>query len=301
MIQVAIAGILGRMGQNIYQAIAKQEGMTLSVATAKTGDAALGKTVRSILGGESEVIIRDALTEDFDVLIDFTNTEASISHLAFCRAHNKAIVIGTTGFSAEDLAHIQNVSAEIPVFMSANMSVGVNVMQQLVQIAAKALYPEADIEILEAHHRNKIDAPSGTALMLGNSIAQALDLDLDEKGVFSRHGITGARKVGDIGFSTIRGGDVVGDHSVFFLMAGERLSVSHQATDRQIFANGALFAAKFLINKGAGFYDMRDALGLLGKPSTHLQAQLESNYETTESRAEPPESLEVSETDYPQG
>ena len=263
MIKVAITGINGRMGRSLYRAIQETEfNMALFVATVLPSDKVIGQLVGDVLGGDSDVLITDSLSENFDILIDFTSVNATLAHIDFCQKHHKAIVIGTTGFNDEELASIQAKSDSMRLFMSANMSIGVNIMEQLVAKTAKVLYDRADIEIVETHHKHKVDAPSGTALMLGRAITDALDINLSDKGVYAREGITGEREKGSIGFSAIRGGDVVGEHTAYYYMAGERIEISHRATDRQIFANGALFAANYLATQDLGFYDMFDALGL---------------------------------------
>lgn len=262
MLKIAIAGITGRMGQSIYQCLSENAQMTLSAATLAPNDEDMGKSVAQVLGGKSDVVMTDELPTDFDVLIDFTTVDSTLAHLTFCQQHQKAIVIGTTGFTESELAQIHTAAKEVPVFMSANMSLGVNIMEKLVAMAAKALHKQADIEVVEAHHKHKVDAPSGTALMIGRAMADAIGIDLSEHAVYAREGITGERQDGSIGFSTIRGGDVVGEHTAYYYMAGERLEISHRATDRKIFARGALFAAQFIANKPAGLYNMSDALGL---------------------------------------
>lgn len=268
MLKIAIAGIGGRMGRSIYaclQETTEQEtesAMRLSAATSLPDDPIIGKTVSTVLGGDSEVIIRSELTDDFDVLIDFTSVTSTLAHIDMCRQRGKAIVIGTTGFDDAQRAQIADAAQTQAIFLSANMSVGVNIMEQLVATAAKALHHQADIEIIETHHKHKVDAPSGTALMIGRAIADAIGVDLSQKGVFAREGITGERETGSIGFSTVRGGDVVGEHTAAYFMAGERIEISHRATDRKIFARGALFAANYLSQQGNGLYNMFDALGL---------------------------------------
>lgn len=263
MINIAIAGIGGRMGQSLYACLQDTDfDMQLSAATTLPDDANLGKTVGEVFGGHSDVLIRDSLAADFDVLIDFTAVASTLKHIQLCQDLGKAIVIGTTGFSDKQLNEIAEAAKSQAIFMSANMSVGVNIMEQLVAVAAKALYQQADIEIIEAHHKHKVDAPSGTALMIGRAIADSIGVDLSEKGVFAREGITGERENGTIGFSTIRGGDVVGEHTAAYYMAGERVEISHRATDRRIFARGALFAANYLACQNSGLYNMFDALGL---------------------------------------
>lgn len=261
MINIAIAGIGGRMGQSLYACLQENRfAMQLSAATTLPDEPILGKTVADVFGGDSQVIITDTLSNHFDVLIDFTAVESTLKHIAFCRDHGKAIVIGTTGFSDSQLTDIKTAARSQPIFLSANMSIGVNLMEQLVATAAKALHQQADIEIVETHHKHKVDAPSGTALMIGRAIADSIGVDLSDKGVFAREGITGERENGTIGFSTIRGGDVVGEHTAYYYMAGERVEISHRATDRKIFARGALFAANYLSQQGNGLYNMFDAL-----------------------------------------
>lgn len=263
MIKIAIAGIGGRMGRSLYAALQQTPfHMTLTQATTLSGDKRIGRTVSSVWGGDSQVLITDSLSKDFDVLIDFTAVQSTLHHVHYCLDNQKAIVIGTTGFTQQQVDEIYKAAEKTKVFMSANMSVGVNVVQQLVCLATKALHQQADIEVLEAHHKHKVDAPSGTALMLGQAIADSMGVDLSEKGVFTREGITGARQPGSIGFSTIRGGDVVGEHTAYFYMEGERVEIAHRATDRQIFARGALFAANYLAQQPPGLYNMSDALGL---------------------------------------
>ncbi|MGY0399288.1 MAG: 4-hydroxy-tetrahydrodipicolinate reductase [Ostreibacterium sp.] len=263
MLKVAIAGINGRMGRTLYSCLQEtQFPMVLSVATTSAGNANVGKIVSEVLGGDSTVIISDVLSRDFDVLIDFTTVASTLSAIKWCKKYDKGIVIGTTGFSEVQLSVIHEKAKQQPIFMSANMSIGINIMEQLVAIAAKALHQQADIEIVEAHHKHKIDAPSGTALMIGRAIADSIGVDLSEKGVFSRQGITGEREDGSIGFSTIRGGNVVGEHTAYYYMADECIEISHRATDRKVFANGALFAANYLSKKRHGLYNMFDALGL---------------------------------------
>ncbi len=203
MLKIAIAGINGRMGQSLYRALQETDfDMTLSVATTLPNDETIGLSVGQVLGGKSDVLISNRLTDDFDVLIDFTAVRATLQHIDFCQKHNKAIVIGTTGFSDDEIELIKEKSNNTKIFMSANMSVGVNVMEQLVAMAAKVLYQQSDIEIIEAHHKHKVDAPSGTALMLGRAVAEAIGVDLSEKAVYAREGITGEREEGTIGFST---------------------------------------------------------------------------------------------------
>ena len=197
-----------------------------------------------------------------DVLIDFTRPEGTLRHIALCRQHGVNMVIGTTGFSADEKKLIETASADIAIVFSPNMSIGVNVMLKLVALATRALHEQYDVEVIETHHSLKVDAPSGTALLLGEVAAQAIGKSLDEIGVFERQGNTGARKSGTIGFSAIRGGDIIGEHTVMFAGTGERIEISHKSSSRTNYAQGAMRAANFLADKKAGLYDMADVLGL---------------------------------------
>jgi 4-hydroxy-tetrahydrodipicolinate reductase len=196
------------------------------------------------------------------VLIDFTRPEGTLAHLAVCRARNVKMVIGTTGFSAEQKEELKEAAKEIAIVFAPNMSVGVNVTFKLLQMAARALNEGYDIELIEAHHRHKVDAPSGTALRMGEIVAEALNRDLEEVSVYGRHGVTGERLPATIGFSTVRGGNIVGDHTVMFAGTGERIEISHKASSRANFAVGALRAARFLADKESGLFDMQDVIGL---------------------------------------
>jgi 4-hydroxy-tetrahydrodipicolinate reductase len=197
-----------------------------------------------------------------DVLIDFTRPEATLRHIAACRQHGVNLVIGTTGFSADEKQQIEAASKEIAIVFAPNMSVGVNVMLKLVALATKALHEQYDIEVIETHHSKKVDAPSGTAIKLGEVAAGVIGKPLSEIGVFSRHGVTGERKSGSIGFSAIRGGDIIGDHTVMFAGMGERIEITHKSSSRTNYAEGAMRAAMFLSDKKCGLYDMPDVLGL---------------------------------------
>jgi 4-hydroxy-tetrahydrodipicolinate reductase len=197
-----------------------------------------------------------------DVLIDFTRPAGSIEHLRACREMKRAMVIGTTGFDGPQMAEIRAASAEIPIVMSPNMSMGINVALKLVEMAARALGPEYDVEVFEVHHKLKVDAPSGTALRLGEVAAAARGTSLEHDGVYARHGNTGERKAGAIGFSAARAGDVVGDHTVFFAGPGERIEITHRAASRATYAQGAMRAAMFVAGRRAGLHDMQDVLGL---------------------------------------
>ncbi|MBP9044876.1 MAG: 4-hydroxy-tetrahydrodipicolinate reductase, partial [Moraxellaceae bacterium] len=204
----------------------------------------------------------EAVINDFDVLIDFTVPAATIANLALCQQHGKRIVIGTTGLDDAQKAQLQAAAADAGVVYSGNYSVGVNVTLRLLELAAQAFGDSVDIEIIEAHHRHKVDAPSGTALMMGEAVAGALDRDLKQVAVYERHGHTGPRARESIGFQTIRGGDIVGDHNVMFIGEGERIEIRHVATSRMNFANGAVRAACWVQQQASGLYDMRDVLNL---------------------------------------
>lgn len=243
MTKIAVAGSSGRMGQSIIEAI-NQSNQTNLGATLDRGDD-LGSIV-----------------DQFDVLIDFTRPEATMDYLNICVASDKAMVIGTTGFSDEQLQTIHNCAKKIPIVFAPNMSVGVNLTLKLLEMTAKVIGEDADIEIVEAHHRHKVDAPSGTALKMGEVVANALGRDLKECAIYGREGIEEPRDRKTIGFSTIRGGDVVGEHTVSFFMEGERVEVTHKASSRMTFANGAVRAAAWLGDKNAGLYSMQDVLDL---------------------------------------
>ena len=252
-VRVAIAGASGRMGLALLEAAAQTEGVMLGAAidlSASTwGGVSIGTDVGSALANS-------------DVLIDFTRPAGTLEHVRECVAQKRAMVIGTTGFASEQLAEIRKAANKIPIVMAPNMSIGVNVALKLVEMAARALGPDYDIEVFEMHHRKKVDAPSGTALRLGEVAARARDATLDKDGVFSRHGVTGERKAGSIGFSVARGGDIVGDQTVFFAGPGERIEVTHRSSSRATYAQGAMRAARFVAGKSPALYDMDDVLGL---------------------------------------
>jgi 4-hydroxy-tetrahydrodipicolinate reductase len=252
-VRVAIAGAGGRMGRALLEAASATGGVSLGAAL----DMAPGAWGDVTIGTDVEAALRGC-----DVLIDFTRPEGTLLHLRACRAAGRGIVIGTTGFSAAQLAEIRAAAHDIPVVMAPNMSIGINVTLKLVEMAAKALGPDYDIDVFEMHHKLKVDAPSGTALKLGEVAAAARATTLERDGVFARHGHTGERKPGTIGFSVARGGDVVGDHTVFFAGPGERIEVTHRASSRATYAQGALRAAQFLAGKTPGLYGMDDVLGL---------------------------------------
>ncbi len=252
------------MGRVLLEAVAQAPDCTLHGALERTGSPFLGRDA-SVLSGSTEVIISDdmaATLDGADVLIDFTRPEGTLQHLALCRKHGVNMVIGTTGFSAEQKQAIAEAGQDIGVVFAPNMSVGVNLTFKLLEIAAKVLNEGYDIEVIEAHHRHKVDAPSGTALRMGEVVADALGRNLSECAVYGREGVTGERQPSTIGFATVRGGDIVGDHTVMFAGIGERVEITHKASSRMTFAQGALRAARFLVISPAGQYDMQDVLGL---------------------------------------
>lgn len=266
MTRIAISGAGGRMGRTLIQAVVAAEGATLAAAIERPDSSLIGSDAGELAGvGALGVKVSSdlaAVANDFDVLIDFTVPAATAANIEICRKAGKKIVIGTTGLSDEQKAALQKAALEIGLVYSGNYSIGVNVTLRLLELAAKTFGDTVDVEIIEAHHRHKIDAPSGTALMMGEAVAVALDRDLKDVAVYERYGHTGARDRQTIGFQTIRGGDIVGDHNVMFIGEGERVEIRHVATSRLNFANGAVRAAIWLGAKPAGRYDMRDVLSL---------------------------------------
>ncbi|MFO8003802.1 4-hydroxy-tetrahydrodipicolinate reductase [Thioalkalivibrio sp.] len=261
MIRIAIAGAGGRMGQNLVQAVDEHPDARLGAASERPGSEALGQAV----GQEGRVRLVDDLatvTDDFDVLIDFTAPQATMQHLDLCARSGKALVIGTTGLDAEQEQRLRLAAGDLPIVYAPNMSVGVNLTFKLVELAARALGDSVDVEILEAHHRHKVDAPSGTALKLGRVVAETLGRDLEQDAVYGREGQTGARDRRTIGFATVRGGDIVGEHTTLFAGDGERVEITHKASSRTVFASGAVRAAVWLAGAGNGLFDMQDVLGL---------------------------------------
>ena len=263
--RIAVAGASGRMGRMLVEAIAQADDCRLSAALDMPGSAALGEDAAAFSGKAVGVAVRADVEQALPgsaFLIDFTRPEGTMEHLAVCTRLGIGMVIGTTGFSEAQKAQIAQAAQSIPIMMAPNMSVGVNVTLKLLEMAAKALSTGYDIEIIEAHHRHKVDAPSGTALRMGEVIAQALGRDLQECGVFAREGITGERDPSSIGFSTIRGGDIVGDHTVLFAGTGERIEITHKSSSRSTYAQGSLRAVRFLADKPHGLFNMFDVLGL---------------------------------------
>ncbi len=262
---VAIAGAAGRMGEALIQACLAHPHVCLGAALERAGHPRLGSSACIRAEAGKNLLLSsdlDAALACSEVLIDFTTPQATLEHLAAAVAAKRAMVIGTTGFTAHQKAQINAASAHIPIVWAPNMSVGVNLCFKLAQIAARVLGEEADIEIIEAHHRHKRDAPSGTSLRLGAVVAEALGRDLDVCAVYGREGDTGARSRETIGFATVRGGDIVGDHTVLYALDGERVELTHRASSRLTFANGALRAALWLHSHAAGLYDMQDVLDL---------------------------------------
>lgn len=266
MVKVAITGAAGRMGRNLIKACQDAEGVSVGAALARSGSQFIGADAGELGGvGRINVRVGDDLRHainDFDVLIDFTHPDAAMEHAEICHAAGKRLVIGTTGFSQEQRQRLSTIAHDTALVLAPNMSVGVNLCFKLLSLAAEVLGDEVDVEIIEAHHRHKVDAPSGTALRMGEVVAQALGRDLNETAVYGRQGITGERDRKTIGFSTIRAGDIVGDHTVMFAGAGERIEITHKASSRMTFANGAVRAAKWIGQQGKGQFSMQDVLGL---------------------------------------
>ncbi len=265
-LRIAILGVTGRMGGALLRAIDEVPAARLVGATASASSRWLGEDAGVPAGGPARQVRIDsnvaAAIATAAVAIDFALPEATHVNLDACRTARRALVIGTTGYGADVRASIERAAQDIPIVVAANMSLGVNLLIGLTQLAARALDESYDIEIFEAHHRNKKDAPSGTALALGEAAARGRGVSLDEAGVFERHGETGARTPGAIGFSVFRGGDVVGDHTVTFAGIGERIELTHRASDRLTFARGAMRAAQWIVGRSPGLYSMQDVLGL---------------------------------------
>ena len=262
--RIAIAGASGRMGRMLIEAISQSTDLQLTVALDVSGAPMLGQDACAFLGQSSGVIITDQLSaiQHADCLIDFTRPEGSLQHLTACVAHSVNMVIGTTGFDEAGKAAITQASENIGIVFAPNMSVGVNATLKLLDMAARILNSGYDVEVFEAHHRHKVDAPSGTALKMGETIAHAWGKSLDDIATWTRQGHTGPRQSGDIGFSVVRGGDIVGDHTVFFCGTGERIEISHRSSSRAGYAEGSLRAARFLEGKRKGLFDMQTVLGL---------------------------------------
>ncbi len=264
--KIAVTGAAGRMGKMLIEAIYAADGAQLTAAIERPDSSLIGADAGELAGlaKAGVTVVGDIadVVNDFDVLIDFTAPQATISNTRFCADHGKGIVIGTTGFSSDELKELESLSSQLPMIKAANYSTGVNLSLKLLEMAAEILGNDVDIEIVEAHHRHKVDAPSGTALAMGEAIADTLGRDLSQVAVYGREGQTGARDRDTIGFATVRGGDVVGDHTAMFMADGERLEITHKASSRMAFARGAVRAAAWLLGKEKGVYSMRDVLSL---------------------------------------
>ncbi|WP_321874905.1 4-hydroxy-tetrahydrodipicolinate reductase [Burkholderia cenocepacia] len=263
--KIAIAGASGRMGRMLIEAVLNDADAQLVGALDRAGSPFLGQDAGAFLGKDTGVKLTDDLDAVFaqaEYLIDFTRPEGTMAHIEAALRHDVKLVIGTTGFAAEQKAELQAAAGKIGIVFAANMSVGVNVTLKLLEFAAKHFSHGYDIEIIEVHHRHKVDAPSGTALMMGEAVAGALGRSLDDCAVYGRHGVTGERDPSSIGFAAVRGGDIVGDHTVLFAGIGERIEITHKSSSRVSYAQGALRAVRFLSARGAGLFDMQDVLGL---------------------------------------
>lgn len=264
-VKVAILGCSGRMGRNLIQAAVANPAIILVGGSVRESSSFAHFDLGEIAGIGAigtKACVDIAGLSDADILIDFTSTESSLENLAWCQKNQKALLIGTTGFNEQQQAKIEQAGQDIPVLLAPNTSVGVNVLYKLLEIAAKAIGEQTDIEISEAHHRFKKDAPSGTAVKMGQVIANTLGRDLDKCAIYGREGITGERDKDTIGFSTIRAGDIIGEHTALFADLGERLEITHKATSRMTFALGAMRGALWLAQAGKGYFDMQDVLGL---------------------------------------
>lgn len=266
MVRIAVTGAAGRMGKTLIEAVANAEGAELSAAIERSGSSLVGADSGELAGlGKNGITIAGSISDvidQFDVLIDFTAPEATLANAAACAAAGKKLIVGTTGFTPEQEVELLAYQQQTALCKAANFSTGVNVTLKLLQQAAKILGDDYDIEIYEAHHRHKVDAPSGTALAMGEVVAEAVGRNLRDVAVYGREGQTGARERDTIGFATVRGGDVVGDHTVMFMAEGERVEISHKASSRMSFARGAVRAATWLSDKDAGLYTMNDVLNL---------------------------------------
>lgn len=264
--RIAVAGASGRMGQELITGILNSNDMQLTVALDRKDSPALGQDAGALPGRPCGVLITDNLDAlaAADCLIDFTRPEGTLAHLEACLRHDVRMVIGTTGFDTEGRARIASAAERLGIVFAPNMSIGVNVTLKLLELAARAL-PDYDVEIFEAHHRHKVDAPSGTALKMGETVAQAWGRQLDDIADWARHGHTGEREAGRIGFSVVRGGDIVGDHTAFFCGTGERIEVTHRSSSRATYTQGSLRAVRYLATQGPGLYDMQQVLGLADK------------------------------------
>jgi 4-hydroxy-tetrahydrodipicolinate reductase len=264
-LRLAIAGACGRMGRVLLDAGSTDPETTIAAALEVAGSPAVGTDAGAFAPGARGVRIGDdiaAAVAASDVLIDFTRPAGTLAHVAACRAAGRGVVVGTTGFEPDQLAALRDAARETAIVLAPNFSIGVNVALKLVDLAARALGPAYDVEVFEMHHKLKVDAPSGTALKLGEVAAAARETSLERDGVFARHGVTGERKAGTIGFSVARGGDIIGDHTVYFAGTGERIEITHRSQSRATYAQGAIRAAKWLRGRAPGLYGMEDVLSL---------------------------------------
>jgi len=266
MTRIAVTGVAGRMGKALVEAVMLADGAELTAAIVRPDSSLVGVDVGELagIGGIGVEVVGDlsAVVDDFDVLIDFTSPAAALTNAAICAQAGKQLVVGTTGFAEQEKAQMLAAAGQTASCVASNFSTGVNLCFKLLDIAARVLGDEVDIEVYEAHHRHKVDAPSGTALSMGEVVANALDRDLSKCAVYGREGQTGARDRETIGFATVRAGDIVGDHTVIFAADGERVEITHKATSRMSFARGAVRAAQWLSEKPAGLFDMQDVLDL---------------------------------------
>lgn len=262
--RIAIAGANGRMGRMLIEAVLNQDDMELTVALDHAGSEAIGKDAGAFLGKDTGIIISDDLNQlsQADCLIDFTRPAGTMAHAQACLEQQCKLIIGTTGLNEDEKAILEAAAEEIAIVFAPNMSVGVNITLRLVEIAAQLMQQGFDAEIYEAHHRNKVDAPSGTALAMGEAVAKAWDVNLNEVADWERHGETGAREDGRIGFSVVRGGDIIGDHTAMFCGEGERIEITHRSSSRTTYAQGSMRAAQFLADKSTGLYTMQDVLSI---------------------------------------
>ncbi|HEY7904270.1 MAG TPA: 4-hydroxy-tetrahydrodipicolinate reductase [Casimicrobiaceae bacterium] len=264
-LRIGIAGVSGRMGQALVEAALAAPDLAIGAALDVAGSTLVGADAGAHLGRATGAIVGtdvDAALAHCDVLVDFTRPAGTLAHAAACARHGKRLVAGTTGLDAAQKAALADFATRVAIVFAPNMSIGVNVLLALVELAAARLGPDFDIEIVEMHHRHKVDAPSGTALGLGEAAARGAGVALADHAVYARKGVTGERRAGAIGFATLRGGDVVGEHSVIFAGAGERIELTHRATSRATFAAGALRAARYVAGRAPGLYGMHEVLGL---------------------------------------
>lgn len=266
MIKIAVAGATGRMGSRITALSKEYEGLQLAGAFERKGHPHIGKDIGPLVGignvGVKLVEDLESIVDKVDLIVSFTTVEASLEHLRLASSKGKSMVVGTTGFSKDALKEVSELTKKIPCVMASNMSTGVNLLLKVLKDIARVLGDGYDVEIIEAHHRMKKDAPSGTALKMAQAVAEALNRNLEETAVYARKGIIGERTAKEIGIQTIRAGDIVGEHTVIFGGLGERIEVTHKASSRDTFARGALRAALWVHDKPAGLYDMQDVLGL---------------------------------------